>query len=48
MNNLLKLIIYIYFIQSQVQAVLLTVLYNKLLIIVIFSNKLNIKNTELD
>lgn len=38
MNNLLKLIIYIYFIQSQVQAVLLTVLYNKLYI----------KNTELD
>lgn len=48
MNNLLKFIIYIYFIQSQVKAVLLTVLYNKLLIIVIFSNKLNIKNTELD
>lgn len=48
MNNLLKLKIYVYFIQSQVKAVLLTVLNNKLLIIVIFSNKLYIKNTELD
>lgn len=46
MNNLLKLLIYIYFNQSQVHAVLLTVLYNELLIIIFFTNKLNFENIE--